>query len=251
MSLTTSPLQDTIVFFQGAGRAPGPALVRSLAAQGARVAACDLSPALLNPLEAAGPGLSGQIRAYVGDTARGMPARAILDEVAEDWGPVEILINNPRIALNTSILQTDEWDWQHTIEANLNGTFLLTHLIGRQMAEQGSGGVMINLIAAPTPGLTVPGRAAYAASQMGLLALTRAAAQEFKAYNIRVYGVCVDEDENAGDQAARLWKGEVSPQDPSLRLLFSLEELIVFLCSPSAAHLPGQVLQPDAAWVQE
>jgi 3-oxoacyl-[acyl-carrier protein] reductase len=235
-------LHNKTVFIQGAGRAPGPQLAHAFAAQGANVAAGDLSPILLDPVGDSGEGLPGMIRTFVGDTSRGMPARAILDEVASDWGPVEILINNPRIAPNTSVLQTDEWDWQRTIESNLNGAFLLTHLTSRAMLDLGRG-VVVNLIA--RDGLAVPGRAAYAASQMGLLGLTRAAALELMAYNIRVYGVCLEEQIDAAltpDKPAPCrWTGELTPHVSALQTEFSLEELVLFLCSPAAASIPGQV----------
>jgi NAD(P)-dependent dehydrogenase (short-subunit alcohol dehydrogenase family) len=237
-------LHNITVFIQGAGRAPGPQLARAFAAQGAKVAAVDLSPILLDPVSDSGEGLSGMIRTFVGDTSRGMPARAILDEVASEWGPVEILINNPRIAPNTSVLQTDEWDWQRTIESNLNGAFLLMHLTSRAMVELGRG-VVVNLIAEPGDGLAVPGRAAYAASQLGMLGLTRTAALELMAYNIRVYGACLEEQIDAAltpvKPAPCRWTGELTPQASVLQTEFTLEELVLLLCSPAAVNIPGQV----------
>jgi len=234
-----------VVFIQGAGRQPGPRLAQAFAARGAVVAACDLSPSLLTPIEAACQGLPGAVHTYIGDTSRGMPARAILDEVANECGPIDILINNPRIAPDKHLLDTDEYDWQRTIEANLNGSFLLMRLVARQMVEENRG-VMVNLLAEPGPRLAVPGSAAYAASQMGLLALTRAAAQELIAYNIRVYGVCLPGGPSASEKAPERaqWIGELcsadpaSPQNPCL-----VEDWVVFLCSQVAEAIPGQVFR--------
>ena len=253
----SSALKDKVVFIQGAGRYPGPLLARAFAAQGAVVAACDLSPSLLNPLEKAATAMGGKIQGYVGDTSRGMPARALLDEVAGDLGPVEILINNPRIAPYSTILKTDEWDWHHTIEANLNGPFLLMHLVGRQLTEQSRSGVIINLIDSLTPRLSSPGRAAYAASQMGLLAMTRAAIQEFMAYNILVYGVCLEEALDNSSAAKTpvpcRWTGEITPQEPALQGFLSLEELILRLCCPTTPISPiqGQVFTGSTGLPQE
>jgi 3-oxoacyl-[acyl-carrier protein] reductase len=234
-------LSRKMVFIQGAGRQPGPHVVRAFAGQGASVAACDLSPILLKPFENSETGLE-PVRTYVGDTSRGMPARALVDEVLSDCGRIDILINNLRVAPATSLLQMDEWDWQRTIDLNLNGVFLLTRLVAQAMVEQG-GGVMINLMASPGPALATPGRAAYAASQMGLLALTQAAAQELIAYNIRVYGVCVEGLEANSDKlvesAPSLWIGERTPVPESYRL----SELLVFLSTPAAEAIPGQVFR--------
>jgi NAD(P)-dependent dehydrogenase (short-subunit alcohol dehydrogenase family) len=208
-----STLEGKIVMMQGAGRAPGPQMARAFAAEGALVAACDLSPALLNPLEAASP----NIRGFVGDVARGMPARAVLDEILEEWNRVDVLINNPRVSPQAALIDLDEYDFQRTIDANLNGAFLLTRLAARLMRDQG-GGVIINVVEtlANAP-------AAYAASQAGLLALSQTAAKELIAYNIHVFAVCIADRQGEGAQTAG------TPHISGL----SLEELAVDLTKGS------------------
>jgi NAD(P)-dependent dehydrogenase (short-subunit alcohol dehydrogenase family) len=215
-------LQGKIVMINGAGRGPGPALTKAFTAQGARIAACEASPVLLDPVVAAVQELGGEIRPYLGELARGMPARSLVDEILTDFEHIDILINNPRVAPQAALLEMDEWDWQHTMEVNLNGPFLMTQIIGRQMIEKG-GGIILNLIASG-PNLEVPGLAAYAASQQGLLALTRTAAQEFIAYNIHIVGICLEEG---------------APAEPEERLT----DLAIFLCGPASKHLSGQVFR--------
>jgi NAD(P)-dependent dehydrogenase (short-subunit alcohol dehydrogenase family) len=189
--MSGASLQGRVVLLYGAGRAPGPAIALALAARGATVAANDLSPILLDPLVEAARNLPGQVRSYVADAARGMPMRALLDEILEDYGQIDVLINNPRVQPETPLLDMDEWDWQRTIEMNLHGPFLLTQRTARLMREQG-GGLILNI----TGGDDQParsGRAAYRASQQALRALSLAAADELMAYNIRVITLCPDE----------------------------------------------------------
>ncbi|HEX9018324.1 MAG TPA: SDR family oxidoreductase [Anaerolineaceae bacterium] len=221
-------LADLVVLITGAGRAPASALARRCAELGATVAANDLSPNLLDPLAAFATGSSGRIQAYVADATRGMPLRAMLDEILEDCGKIDVLVSNPRIQPVTPLLEMDEWDWQRTVEMNLNGPFLITQLVARLMREQG-GGVILNIVDMNPAALNAPGRAAYAASQQGLLSLSQAAARELMAYNIRVYTLCPDEAVLQGQ-----------PSDPLVRLA-------TYLCSPAAAHLPGQVFQVNNA----
>lgn len=183
-------LKDRVVLMIGAGRWPGPQLALALASQGATVAANDLSPVLLDPLcEAARP-FPGMIKAYIADATRGMPLRAMLDEVLEDWGRIDVLINNPRVLPTVPMLEMDEWDWQRTVEMNLSGPFLASRLVARSMQAQGQG-TILNIV--DTTDVTQnPGNSAYAASQAGLLAFSQAAARELMAYNIRVYTLCPD-----------------------------------------------------------
>lgn len=236
-------LTNQTVLIQGAGRQPGPGIASKLASQGASVAACDLSPVLLKPIETSAAALPGAIHSFVGDTSRGMPARALLDEITSTCGPIHILINNPRIAPNTPLLEMDEWDWQRTIEANLNGVFLLMRLVARQMVEEGQG-VIINLISDPANLMPEPGKAAFAASQMGLMALTRAAAQELIAYNIRVYGVCLPDRKAGGSQPERWqWAGEFNPKEPLVQSYFSIDDWVLFLCRQVSEPIAGQIFR--------
>lgn len=237
--MTEHSLRGRMILMTGAGRWPGPALALAFARQGAIVAANDLSPVLLDPLLSAAQGLPGQIRTYVADATRGMPLRALLEEVHDDLGKIDVLVNNPRIQPDTPLLDMDEWDWQRTVEMNLNGPFLVTKLVARQMRELGSG-VILNLVDSTQQSLAAPGRAAYVASQAGLLALSRAAAQELIAYNIRVHTLCPDPD-------------VLHPLDPidvmTLRAANQhhpgevLTRLAVFLSSPAAEQLASQTFQ--------
>lgn len=231
--MTTDPiLRGTVALIYGAGRAPGPALAHALARQGAVVAANDLSPTLLDPLRDDAAGLAGTVRSYPADASRGMPLRAMIDEVLEDCGRIDVLINNPRIQPHAPLLELDEWDWQRTLEMNLNGSFLITQQVARLMREQG-GGVIINIIDGCDQRLDAPGNDAYAASQHGLRSLARTAAQALIAYNIRVYAICLENWAVFETTGASTEPGDL------------LSQLAVYLCSPAAAHLAGQEFRVD------
>jgi len=227
-------LHDCVALITGAGRAPAAALAHALAAQGAILAANDLSPTLLDPLARSITEQNGRIQTYVADATRGMPLRAMIDEILSDWGKIDILINNPRIQPNTPLIEMDEWDWQRTVEMNLNGPFLVTQTIARLMREQG-GGTIINIVDVEPGRLNVHGHAAYAASQPGLLALSEAAGRELIAYNIRVYTLCPNEA--VINNSALPMQGNT----PGPGEVFS--RFAAFLCSPDAAKIAGQVFQ--------
>jgi NAD(P)-dependent dehydrogenase (short-subunit alcohol dehydrogenase family) len=228
-------LHDQVVLIIGAGRAPAPALARAFADQGAILAANDFSPITLDQAAAQVLERGGRIKTYVADATRGMPLRAMIDEVLEDWGRVDVLVNNPRVQPSAPLLGMDEWDWQRTIEINLNGPFLVTQLVARLMREQG-GGTILNIVDTNPTSLDLEGNAAYAASQQGFYTLTQAAARELMAYNIRVYALCPDDpgglsgDVTAGVPVAAGWEDH-------------LNRLAVTLCSRGEKVPPGQVFR--------
>lgn len=229
-------LQDQVVLITGAGRAPAPDLARAFAVQGAVVAVNDLSPTLLDPLVDSVRAAGGRIQPYIADSTRGMPLRAMLDEVLADHNRIDILVNNPRVRPEMALIDMDEWDWHRTIEMNLNGPFLVTQLVAKLMREQG-GGVVLNIVEAD-PGVTDPDPApAYTSSQAGLLAFSQAAAREFLAYNILVHTLCPDREILYGPVQDR--------SNPALC------DLAVQLCSRATDHRGGQTFrvgksQPNA-----
>lgn len=222
-----TPLLGKVVLITGAGRWPAPALALAFARAGARVLINDLSPVPLDAVRAQAEGFPGQVDSYVADATRGMPLRALFDTLLEQYGRLDVLVNNPRVRPSAPMRTMDEWDWQRTMEMNVNGPFLAMQLAANAMqpaqGEESGGGVILNLIDPPAS-LSAPGLAAYAASQAALLALSEAASREFLAYNIRVYTICPEGSGEPPQQTARL------------------AQLALELCSPAGQPAPAQTV---------
>jgi len=232
-----------VVLVTGAGRGIGRGLALAFARLGAWVAANDLTPAnldgTLEQIAAAG----GTARAYLADVAKAMPAQALVNQVLEDWDRVDVLVNNAGVAPRAAILEMDEWDFQRTVEVNLCGPFWLMQAAGRAMRDQGEG-VILTLTAAPDWALRLQDRAAYQATQWGLFGLVRAAEAEFRLYNIRTYGLCLEAvaaPEDYVDPADRPYTWPPAPGKTPQNFKAVIERA-VFLCSPAAAYLNGQCL---------
>lgn len=244
---------DKIVLVTGAGRGIGRVIAEAFSRQGACVAANDVTPVNLDETVRRITEAGGRCRDYVYDIAKKMPVQAMIEKVIDDWGRLDILVNNAGVEPHVSLLDMDEWDWRRTMDVNLNGPFFTIQSAGRVMREQG-GGVIVNIatIAGRAHGLR--DRSAYVASKQGLIGLTREAARELAAYNIRVNAVCpgVIETEMTADlrrNEAMLQKWLEDIPQGRLGLPDDVASLVLFLCSEAAAYLTGQAINVDGGKV--
>jgi 3-oxoacyl-[acyl-carrier protein] reductase len=181
-------LKDKVVLITGAGKGSGRLLAHAFAEQGAVVAANDVSPVNVEQTVEEIIAKGGRAQAYIDDIAKKVAVQNIINQVEDDFGPIDILINHAAVEPNIPLLEMDEWDWHRTLDVNLTGAFLMTQSVGRVMRVQGSGAI-INLISAFTEAETAQSRSAFIASMKGLEGFTHQAAHELSAYNIHVYSV--------------------------------------------------------------
>jgi NAD(P)-dependent dehydrogenase (short-subunit alcohol dehydrogenase family) len=182
-------LQNKIILITGAGKGRGKFLAEELSKHGAIIAANDISP--MN-VEQVVKKIGGKSKAYVEDVAKKVGAQALIKNVEDDFGTIDILINHASVQPQVGLLKMDEWDWHRVLDVNMTGAFLMMQSVGRVMKEKGSG-LIINLIAEPTLGQEKEARAFFA-SQSGLRELSNQMNVELSAYQIKVVAV-----ENAND----------------------------------------------------
>jgi 3-oxoacyl-[acyl-carrier protein] reductase len=230
-----------VVLVTGAGRGLGRSIAQAFARRGAIIAANDITPINLDVTVQLIRETGARINDYVADISRLMAAENLVDQVLQDWGRIDILVNHASVRPQANVLDFDEWDWRRTIDVNLNAPFFMTRLVGRVMREQG-GGSIINVVGVSCAS-QVKGQAAFSASKLGLIGLTRASAFELAEYNIRVNAV----DPRLTEEAlTALRENELGGK----RLVFTPsypEEqgavtLILFLCSPAGVQMNGLVV---------
>jgi NAD(P)-dependent dehydrogenase (short-subunit alcohol dehydrogenase family) len=248
-----SDFQGKVVLVTGAGRGIGRAIAEAFAAGGASVAVNDISPVNLDVTVVNIRAAGGEVQDYVHDIAGKMAVQAMLEEIVERFGRLDIVINNAGVEPHASLLTMDEWDWRRTIDVNLNGAFFVLQSAARLMKDSG-GGVVVNIASIAGRAHGLKDRAAYVASKSGLIGLTREAARELAAFNIRVNAVCpgVIETEmtaalRSDEALVRRWLEDIpqgrlgAPQD--------VVNLVQFLCGPGAAYITGQAFNVDGGKV--
>jgi NAD(P)-dependent dehydrogenase (short-subunit alcohol dehydrogenase family) len=217
------------------------------------VAANDVSPVNLDETVKRIVSAGGVCKDFVFDVAGKMPVQAMIEQIRNEWERIDILINNAGVEPHASLLDLDEWDWRRTLDVNLTGPFFTMQSVGRVMREQG-GGVIVNIASIAGRAYGLKDRSAYVASKMGLIGLTREAARELAAYNIRVNAVCpgVIETEmtaalRQNETMMRRWLEDI-PQG-RLGQVDDVSGLVLFLCSQSAAYVTGQAINVDGGKV--
>jgi NAD(P)-dependent dehydrogenase (short-subunit alcohol dehydrogenase family) len=160
----SNEFEGKVVLVTGAGKGTGRRVAEAFSAQKAIVAVNDVSPVNLDETVAHILAAGGQVKAYVEDIAKKMPIQTLLNSILDDFERIDILVNCAEVEPQKTVLEMDDWDWQRTMDVNLNGPFLLTQSVARIMKEKG-GGVIVHV------GERAKGperRAAYFTSKAGL-----------------------------------------------------------------------------------
>jgi 3-oxoacyl-[acyl-carrier protein] reductase len=187
-----SGLNNKVILITGAGKGIGRKLAEALTSRGATVALNDISPMNVEEVAAGIVKNGGKAKAYVEDIAKKVGAQAVVKDVEDDFGVIDILINHAAVEPHTPLLSMDEWDWHRTLDVNLTGAFLMIQSAGRVMKAKGSGVVVC--LGAGTGDRSAKEAGAYFASKAGLVELSHQADVELSPFGVRVFAAETFED---------------------------------------------------------
>jgi len=231
----------------GASRGIGQALALGLAHAGAEVAVSGRHREALETTVAAIGAEGRRGVAVVMDVSQVTEVERGVGEAIDALGGLDILVNNAGTEEVRDSLAVDEALWDRILDTNLKGAFFCAREAARGMTR---GGAMVNLCSL-TSGVGIPTAVPYGASKTGLLGMTRALAAEWAARDIRVNAIApgyfrtqLTEVLFYEDPA---WQETMLGKIP-LGRFGRLEDLIgatVFLCSPAASYITGQMLYID------
>ncbi|HUZ10933.1 MAG TPA: SDR family oxidoreductase [Acidimicrobiales bacterium] len=176
----TSLLDGRAVIISGSTRGIGRAMAELFAAEGARVVVNGRRHEDAVAVAAEIPGAIG----VGGDLSDLDSINALVERVREEWGRVDVLVNNAAISRRSAVTRVTNEEWDEVIRVNLTGPMYLTRAVVPMMKAQG-GGVILNVISGAGTHGTI-GFSSYAASKGGLVGLTMTWAQELAPFGIRV-----------------------------------------------------------------
>ena len=252
-------LQDKVVIVTGGAAGIGKATALRFAAEGAKVAAWDVhtdgADELLEAIQAVGG--EGHVAAV--DVTDGAAVQAAVDELAERWGGVDVLINNAGILRDSQLVKwrngevvsmmSDE-AFDAVINVNLKGVFLCTRTVVPHMIRRGGGAIVS---ASSVVGLYGNfGQTNYAATKAGVINMTRGWSRELGRYGIRANAVAPGfvATEMVQSMPQKVLDGMIH-HTPLARVgkPEEIAEAYVWLASDSASYVSGTVLSVDGGLV--
>ena len=192
----------------------------------------------------------------VSDVADEAAVRQLAGRVMEEFGRVDIVVNNAGAARGEDrrpVVDLDPGLWRKVLEVNLTGSFLMSKIFGQKMIDGGRGGSIVNISSIAGKRLDA-NTAAYAASKAGIHALTACMAQEVGRDGIRVNAICpgvIDtsrmDDLGRGEQ----WERFVRNFIPLGRAGTGedVAHAVLYLCSDQGAWVTGQAWNVDGGSV--
>ena len=240
-------VENKVVLVTGASRGIGKAIATLFAESGAQVAFTYLSSvekgqALEKELSSYGIKAKG----YRSDASNYQESEDLVISVLEDFGSIDILINNAGITRDGLLMRMSEEQWDEVMRVNLKSVFNLTKAATKPMMKAKSGSI-INLTS--IVGIKGnAGQANYAASKAGIIGFTKSVALELGSRNIRCNAIAPGfiETEMTGElneATVEEWKKSIPLRrggDPS-----EVAKVCLFLASDLSSYVTGQTIQVD------
>jgi len=242
----TLALQDKVSIVTGAARGIGRAIVLAFLQSGAKIVGFDVNEANLKKLEEETKGGPGTVETQVVDVTDSAKFTAAINEVAEKYGRIDVLVNNAGITRDGLLISMEDDQFDLVLSVNLRAAFVAIRAAARHMIRARSGRI-VN-IASVSGLMGNPGQANYAASKAGLIGLTKTAAKELGKRGVTVNAVApgfiATEMTNAlPDKAKEKFLENIALRRPGLPE--DVAQAVAYLAEPRSAYITGQVLVVD------
>ncbi len=237
-------LEGKVALVTGAGRGIGKAIAVRYAEQGADVAFTDLAineavEQTVKEIEALGV----KCKAYASNAANFDETHEVVKQVVEDFGRIDVLVNNAGITKDGLMMRMSEAQWDAVINVNLKSAFNFIHAVTPVMAKQRSGSIINMSSVVGVSGNA--GQCNYSASKAGMIGLAKSIAKEMGPRGIRANciapGFIITEMTNQLSQEVKdAWAVQIplrrggTPED--------VANVALFLASDLSSYVSGQVI---------
>jgi len=240
-------LSGSVALVTGAGRGNGKAIAQSLAEEGAKIAVNDLDGDMAAETVASIENEGNEALAVEADVSVASEVERMIERIADEFGPVNVLVNNAVVGGANAFLQKpDNSGFKKLLDVHLYGAIHCLDAIVDDMAEQGYGKI-INITSIHTKN-GVGMSAEYDVAKYGLLGLTKSLALELGQEGIRVNAVApgwanTRMVEKYNDRTL----GQITDLNPLSRLAEPEEvaDAVTFLASPASDYINGHELRVD------
>ncbi|MDH4259653.1 MAG: SDR family oxidoreductase [Gammaproteobacteria bacterium] len=185
-------LSNKVIAITGGGRGLGRAMALAFAAEGAQIAALDITAADLDETCAQCTALGVRARPYHTDVADESQVIASMESIVCDYGRLDVLINNAGVTRDALLVKAKDGEiqakmtlaqWNAVLNVNLTGVFLCAREAAERMIRLGNGGLIINISSISREGNA--GQTNYSAAKAGVAAMTVVWAKELARHGIR------------------------------------------------------------------
>lgn len=244
-------VEKRVVIVTGAGQGVGQGIALAFAAIGCSVV---LAGRTFEKLEATRKMIedrgAGQCRSIACDVKSAASVEALVNETAEHFGRIDVLVNNAQEVPMGALEQVTDEKFLAGFESGPLATLRLMKLVKPHLVQQG-GGVIVNLVSSAVKRWDMTGYGAYAAVKQAIQSLTRAAAAEWGGDNIRALNIAPHAEspglkgwvKNNPEEAQEFFK--TIPLGRIGTLEGDIGEAVVALCSPAMGYLTGATIPLD------
>jgi len=229
-------LSEKVAIITGSSSGIGKAIALRLGEEGVKIAVAARRLDLCNTVKDHISARGGKAIAVQTDISDQTQVDNLIDKTIDHFGQIDIMVNNAGIGGGNQISETTTETFDQVINTNLRGTFFCCRAGFRQMRNQGTGGIIINV--SSVCGIDAwSGTGSYSASKYGIMGITKALADEGRNYKIKASAIC------PGGVASSLVDQSVEEIEASGAISpYDIAETVIYLAALSSNTVVHQVI---------